>query len=201
MSLLATITGNLIDLYGNPMNGRIALQLIYPNGNPVLPDDLRVTGTAIVATRGAASTIAGAFSVSVLGNDVVADIAGNVITYWNVVVIETGSNVPVWWGVYEFNSNGTYNLNTINPILPNIPLVPGGGPTLNFANTTPELGAVSGTSAMTNYTPNGLFFLITKNGLALSPYGPLADYSLAGRALTFTVAAVSTDVYLYWYTH
>lgn len=198
MSLLATITGNLVDLYDNAAQGRVVMQLIYPNGSPVQPDDLRIPGVAIIATRGAVSTIAGTFTISVLGNDVIADLANDTITYWNVTIIESGSNTPVWWGTYQFNSNSTYNLDSVVPIAPPIgPVVPVSDE-FSFVDTTPEVLSVTGTSATCVFVPNGAFEMVTKNGLSLQPG---VDFTLSVQTFTFTVAAVSGDVYLFWYTH
>ena len=142
MSNLATITGKLTDLEDNAINGSVSVSLVYPNGSPISPNDLRLLGTAILGATSAVSTIAGTFSLTVLGNDVIEDLTGNFITYYEVSITPTGTNTPVWVGTYIFNSNQTYDLTSATPLTPVVPYPP--VPSLvpaNYVYAGPPAGA------------------------------------------------------------
>jgi hypothetical protein len=72
------------------------------------------------------------------------------------------------------------------------------GSSLNFMNGVVPAGSYPGTVFTAPHTPNGLFTLLTKNGLALQQG---VDYTISTATITYVATVGTTDKILIWATY
>jgi hypothetical protein len=72
------------------------------------------------------------------------------------------------------------------------------GTAVTFQNPEVVTIAAGSSTANTAFTPNGIFFLYSLNGIIQKPG---IDYTLVGTLITMTVSANPGDQFLAWYTH
>lgn len=108
MAITATITGNLLDATNTAIVGGTVTASLDNFGN----NTPRITSTGVVIRPLVSTTsiAAGAFSLTLIGNDQITP-SGTVYT----ITFADASGRAVGVGTYTFTSNGSYNLNSATP--------------------------------------------------------------------------------------
>jgi hypothetical protein len=113
-----TVTGTLADIFGSALTKGTLVFMLCGYG-PFIP---RIAGTAFIAQtapKKKAVDGAGAFSITLWGNDVITPLG----TFYTVQLLDDNGNV-IQTNAYRFTGAGTIDLSTVGPFAPYVPPVP-----------------------------------------------------------------------------
>src|SRR5271169_132037 len=107
MAAGVNISGTILDVGGNPVQGKVVFTLVAPGW--AVP---RITGSAVLAPLVVTATAngSGVWSAVLYGNDQITP-AG---TQYSVTIYGAGGQGPISSGSYLLNS-GTYDLSNLSP--------------------------------------------------------------------------------------